>query len=94
MTHRVRSLLMRQRTILANAVRAHLAELDFVVNPDYQPHHFKLELAPELPSLHYRPPIGGNILPQCPPNRQQVSRLNRGVGAHGKSSHGPRVTDN
>jgi transposase len=33
MTHRARSLLMRQRTMLANALRAHLAELGFVANP-------------------------------------------------------------
>jgi transposase len=33
MTHRVRSLLVRQRTMLANAMRAHLAELGFVANP-------------------------------------------------------------
>lgn len=33
MTHRARSLLVRQRTMLANALRAHLAELGFVANP-------------------------------------------------------------
>lgn len=33
MTHRTRSLLVRQRTMLANALRAHLAELGFVANP-------------------------------------------------------------
>src|SRR3546814_7511345 len=33
MTHRARSLLVRQRTMLANALRAHLAELRFVTNP-------------------------------------------------------------
>src|SRR3546814_11442850 len=33
MTHRARSLLVRQRTMLANALRAHLAELGFVTNP-------------------------------------------------------------
>lgn len=33
MTHRARSLLVRQRTMLANAMRAHLAELGFVANP-------------------------------------------------------------
>lgn len=33
MTHRARSLLMWQRTMLANALRAHLAELGFVANP-------------------------------------------------------------
>src|SRR3546814_338782 len=32
MTHRARSLLVRQRTMLANALRAHLAELGFVTN--------------------------------------------------------------
>ncbi|CCW17778.1 transposase [Sphingobium indicum BiD32] len=33
MTHRARSLLVRQRTMLANALRAHMAELGFVANP-------------------------------------------------------------
>jgi transposase len=33
MAHRARSLLVRQRTMLANALRAHLAELGFVANP-------------------------------------------------------------
>lgn len=33
MAHRARSLLVRQRTMLANATRAHLAELGFVANP-------------------------------------------------------------
>ncbi|MGO4678092.1 IS110 family transposase [Bosea sp. 2YAB26] len=33
MTHRARSLLVRQRTMLANAVRGHLAELGLVANP-------------------------------------------------------------
>jgi transposase len=33
MAHRARSLLVRQRTMLANALRAHLAELGFVTNP-------------------------------------------------------------
>jgi transposase len=33
MTHRAQSLLVRQRTMLANALRAHLAELGFVANP-------------------------------------------------------------
>jgi transposase len=33
MTHRARSLLVRQRTMLANALRAHLAEMGFVANP-------------------------------------------------------------
>lgn len=33
MTHRARSLLVRQRTMLANALRAHLAELGHVTNP-------------------------------------------------------------
>src|SRR3546814_16512025 len=33
MTQRSRSLLVRQRTMLANALRAHLAELGFVTNP-------------------------------------------------------------
>ena len=33
MTHRARSLLVRQRTMLANALRAHLAEVGFVANP-------------------------------------------------------------
>lgn len=33
MTHRARSLLVRQRTMLANALRAHLTELGFVTNP-------------------------------------------------------------
>ena len=33
MTHRARSLLVRQRTMTANALRAHLAELGFVANP-------------------------------------------------------------
>ena len=33
MTHRTRSLLVRQRTMLANALRAHLAELGSVANP-------------------------------------------------------------
>ena len=33
MTHRARSLLVRQRTMLANALRAHLAELGSVANP-------------------------------------------------------------
>lgn len=33
MTHRARSLLVRQRTMLANAMRAHPAELGFVANP-------------------------------------------------------------
>lgn len=33
MTHRARSPLVRQRTMLANALRAHLAELGFVVSP-------------------------------------------------------------
>lgn len=33
MAHRGRSLLVRQRTMLANALRAHLAELGFVANP-------------------------------------------------------------
>lgn len=33
MTHRARVLLMRQRTMLANALRAHLAELGYVANP-------------------------------------------------------------
>src|SRR3546814_15291681 len=33
MTHRARSLLVRQRTMLANALSAHLAELGFVANP-------------------------------------------------------------
>jgi transposase len=33
MIHRARSLLVRQRTMLANALRAHLAELGFVANP-------------------------------------------------------------
>jgi len=33
MTHRTRSLLVRQRTMLANALRARLAELGFVANP-------------------------------------------------------------
>ena len=33
MIHRARSLLVRQRSILANALRAHLAELGFVANP-------------------------------------------------------------
>ena len=32
MTHRARSLLVRQRTMLANSLRAHLAELGFVAN--------------------------------------------------------------
>ena len=33
MTHRARSLLVRQRTMIANALRAHLAELGLVANP-------------------------------------------------------------
>ncbi|MEY9098558.1 transposase [Sinorhizobium fredii] len=33
MTHRARSLLVRQRTMVANALRAHLAELGLVANP-------------------------------------------------------------
>lgn len=33
MTHRARSLLVRQRTMLANALRAHLAEFGLVANP-------------------------------------------------------------
>ena len=33
MTHRARSLLVRQRTMIANALRAHLAELGLVTNP-------------------------------------------------------------
>ncbi|MGB6447392.1 MAG: IS110 family transposase [Xanthobacteraceae bacterium] len=33
MAHRARSLLVRQRTMLANALRAHLAELGLVANP-------------------------------------------------------------
>ena len=33
MSHRARSLLVRQRTMLANALRAHLAELGHVANP-------------------------------------------------------------
>lgn len=33
MTHRVRSLLVRQRTMAANALRAHLAEFGLVANP-------------------------------------------------------------
>jgi transposase len=33
MIHRARSLLVRQRTMLANALRAHLAELGLVANP-------------------------------------------------------------
>ena len=33
MTHRARTMLVRQRTMLANALRAHLAELGFVANP-------------------------------------------------------------
>ena len=33
MAHRARSLLVRQRTMLANALRAHLAELRFVADP-------------------------------------------------------------
>lgn len=33
MTHRARSLLVRQRTMFANALRAHLAELGHVANP-------------------------------------------------------------
>ena len=33
MTHRARSLLVRQRTMTANALRAHLAELGLVANP-------------------------------------------------------------
>ena len=33
MIHRARSLLVRQRTMLANALRAHLAELGFIANP-------------------------------------------------------------
>ncbi len=33
MIHRARSLLVRQRTMLANALRAHLAELGLVTNP-------------------------------------------------------------
>jgi len=33
MAHRARSLLVRQRTMLANALRAHLAELGLVTNP-------------------------------------------------------------
>lgn len=33
MTHRARALLVRQRTMLANALRAHLAELGYVANP-------------------------------------------------------------
>lgn len=33
MAHRARSLLVRQRTMLANALRAHLAELGHVANP-------------------------------------------------------------
>jgi transposase len=33
MVHRARSLLVRQRTMLANALRAHLAELGLVANP-------------------------------------------------------------
>jgi transposase len=33
MTHRARSLLVRQRTMLANALRAHLAEFGLVTNP-------------------------------------------------------------
>jgi transposase len=33
MTYRARALLVRQRTMLANALRAHLAELGFVANP-------------------------------------------------------------
>ncbi|MFM2421868.1 MAG: hypothetical protein RL291_398 [Pseudomonadota bacterium] len=33
MTHRARSLLMRQRTMVANALRAHLAEFGLVANP-------------------------------------------------------------
>src|SRR5690606_35721430 len=36
------------------------------------PHRLKLELAAELPSLHCGPPIGGNTLSRCPPNRQQA----------------------
>ena len=60
MPHRARRVIMQQRTMLADAVRAHLAELDFVVNPDHQPRQFELELAPELPSLHYCSPIGEN----------------------------------
>lgn len=39
----------------------------------HQPHRINLELADELPSLHRRPPIGENIVSQCPPNRQQAS---------------------
>lgn len=33
MTHRARALLVRQRTMIANALRAHLAELGLVANP-------------------------------------------------------------
>jgi transposase len=33
MAHRARSLLVRQRTMLANALAAHLAELGLVTNP-------------------------------------------------------------
>jgi transposase len=33
MVHRTRSLLVRQRTMAANALRAHLAEFGFVANP-------------------------------------------------------------
>lgn len=33
MTHRTRALLVRQRTMLANVLRAHLAELGYVANP-------------------------------------------------------------
>src|SRR6202000_636756 len=33
MVHRARSLLVRQRAMLANALRAHLAELGLVANP-------------------------------------------------------------
>src|SRR3546814_19227947 len=33
MTQRARYLLVRQRTMLANALRAHIAELGFVTNP-------------------------------------------------------------
>ncbi len=33
MTHRARALLVRQRTMIANALRAHLAELGLVTNP-------------------------------------------------------------
>jgi transposase len=33
MTYRARSLLVRQRTMLSNALRAHLAEMDIVMNP-------------------------------------------------------------